>query len=814
MGRPLGPADAVSCPRLFESRTLIDELGRGYFARLVGEAGAGKSICAYQTAHHFATQGWRVLMLADPSVSQIDLKHAPSSKTLYLIDDAHLVAPWALGRAEGQASKDALLLSTHNSVEQSAARHGSIILDAKRAVRTIATELRKTLPDTIRLVKEIDDRVSDNPYHESIEGRLDQAERAERPWQFCFILGGGWRRAKIMIDSARAIGADIVLAIAGVRQIASRDARCDRESLATLIDGIPLPNIDLDKATDWLVAQRLLISKEDLRTPHQRFAAVALLEALRGQTEAGQACIWEACRRLLQDSNLPIPGLRTLLYELGFSGGHYWRSRVQREWLNAMEARCWAANDADRSIAILALSEILSREPGWTRALSEEQRSKIVGWLSRPDNQTGYGLRQLLNNMRNDDEGFARDLMKDVDAISAATIYSEVSAKSTFYLGNYLMGALLLASNRWKSQFLEALDREKMLLVTSTWPAEEPLSSFSEYCEATYYAEPSLALDLAERIVPRVVTEIEKEPADAFREIQAIAWHVLKGIDLLGIYAKKHRQTKREAAICRTISGRLSAQLVGERLSHISRRQFQPAGYLIDFLRRSDRKVFGRVLGAIDWSAIDGTIGDSWENLSHDEEVFLSIASLDGATAKTIAALIEGRLKDAKTLRPRLSLLVPGLTERHLDQGRVITIGGRGHVDWMSAALILARLIEPRPDLVPAVLEPLVSPVSEMLSKSHPSFWRDAHLFFHLVRQFAAGHLERMLDGVDPGTAEPNWIAGIKSSPDVRRATAILVDAALSREDAIGEMTRRIRKKYPAKSKPIQEDVEEFTFKQ
>lgn len=812
MGRPLGPADAVSCPRLFESRTLIDELERGYFARLVGEAGAGKSICAFQTAYHYATEGWRVLMLADPSVSQIDLEHEPSSRTLYLIDDAHLVAPWALGRAEGQASREGLLLSTHNSVEQSAARHGSIILDAKRAVRTIATELRKTLPDTIRLVKEIDDRVSDHPYHESIEGRLDQAERAERPWQFCFILGGGWRRAKMLIDSARVAGADIVLAIAGVRQIASRDARCNRESLTTLIDGIPLPDVDLDKATDWLVVQRLLIAKEDLRTPHQRFAAVALLEALRGQTEAGQACIWEACRRLLQDPHLPLPGLRTLLDELGFRGSIYWHSRVQRDWLDAMEARCWAANDADRPIAILALSEILSRQSGWSKALSEQQRSKISGWLSRPNNQTGYALGQLLNNMRNDDQATARNLMQDVDAISAAATYSEVSAKSTFYLGKYLSVAWQLAPEQWKSQFLGAIDRAQMLRVAESWPGEEPLSSFSEYCEATYFADSSLALDMMERIVPRLVREIEKEPADAFREIQDVAWHVLKGIDLLGIYAKKHRQTKREAAVCRTISRRLPAQLVGERLSQMTKRQFQPAGYLIDFLRRSDPDVFRHVLHAIDWSMIDATIGDDWETLFHDGEVFIRIASQDDETAKTIVAIMEERLKDAATLRPRLALLSPKLVERHLDRKRVIAIDSHGHIDWMSGAVILARLIESRADLVPAVLEPLVSPVSEKLSKSHPSFWRDAHLFFHLIRQFASDFLGRMLDGVDPSTAEPNWIAGIKSPPDIRRATTILVDAALSRGDSVAEMARRIRGKYPAKSKPIREDIEEFTF--
>ncbi|SHI14838.1 hypothetical protein [Bradyrhizobium erythrophlei] len=814
MGRPLGPADAMSCPRLSESQTLIRELRHGYFARLVGEAGAGKSICAFQTAHHFAIQGWRVMMLADPSVSQIDLHHDQNSKSLYLIDDAHLVAPWVLARAESQANEGTFLLTTHNSVEQSAARHGAIILDAKRAVRTIATELRKTLPETIRLVGEVDDRVRDGSYYESIEVRLDQAERADRPWQFCFILGGGWRRAKTLIDNARVAGADIILAIAGVRQIASRDARCNRDTLSVLIDRIPIPNIDLERAISWLISQRLLISEADLRTPHQRFATVALVEAMRGQTEAGQACIWEACKRLFQDTQLPLPGLRTLLHELSFGSGINWHSRVQRDWLDSMAARCWSANDADLPIAIMALSEILSKQSGWPKALSKEQRSKVVGWVSRPNNQIGYGLRHLLNDMRSDDEGYARDLMKDVDAISVATIYSEVSAKTTFYLGNYLSMAWQLASEQWKSQFLEALDRQQMLRVAETWPAEEPLSSFSEYCEATYFAEPSLALDMVDRIVPRIVVEIEKEPADTFHEVQDVAWHVLKGIDLLGIYAKKRRQTKREAAICRTISRRLPAQLLGERLSHTTKRQFQPAAWLLDFLRRSDPDVFTHVVRAIDWSKVDATVGDGWENPSHDEEVFLRIASLDGETAKTIAALIEERLKDAKTLRPKLALLSPNLIERHLDQGRVITIDRHGHVDWMSAAVILARLIEFRPDLVPAVLEPLVLPVLEKLSNSHPTFWRDAHLFFHMIRQFAAGFLERMLDGVDPATAESNWIAGIKSAPDVRRATAILVDAASSRGDAVGEMARRIRRKYPAKSKPIQEDVEEFTFEQ
>jgi len=47
--------------------------------------------------------------------------------------------------------------------------------------------------------------------------------------------------------------------------------------------------------------------------------------------------------------------------------------------------RCWSANDADRPVARLAPSEIVSRREGWSKALSLKQRSRIVTWLFRPN---------------------------------------------------------------------------------------------------------------------------------------------------------------------------------------------------------------------------------------------------------------------------------------------------------------------------------------------------------------------------------------------------------------------------------------------
>jgi len=101
MGYPLGPSDAAACPRLTEVGTVLTQLKIAYSARLIGEPGAGKSICSYQTAKELAANGFEVLRLLDPQADNIALEPAQTGKRrLYLIDDAHLLKPHILSRIE------------------------------------------------------------------------------------------------------------------------------------------------------------------------------------------------------------------------------------------------------------------------------------------------------------------------------------------------------------------------------------------------------------------------------------------------------------------------------------------------------------------------------------------------------------------------------------------------------------------------------------------------------------------------------------------------------------------------------------------
>ena len=333
MGRSLGPADVAACPTLPEVALLTADLERAGSARLVGVPGAGKSISILQVARQMHGRGWRVLRLADPMGRVPPFDESPK-RTLYIVDDAHLTRPVLLNELEERATASRWVLSAYTISEDRGGFPGAIQLDAKRAVRVIADGLRASPEATLTAVRRADDRVGDRPGDERLDLRLAQAvETALYPWQFCFILGGGWRRAGALASSARAAGADLVLAAAAIRQLAARDAHCSRDALLRLV-GDALPISEGNAAISWLVAQRLLLSADDLRCPHQRLASVLLARILDGQSAEERQTVASMLKTVLADGDMPLGGLSVLLGELSTAGGYGgWRWLVQPAWL-------------------------------------------------------------------------------------------------------------------------------------------------------------------------------------------------------------------------------------------------------------------------------------------------------------------------------------------------------------------------------------------------------------------------------------------------------------------------------------------------
>ena len=804
MGRSLGPEDAIACPKLLEVDTAVNELKQAYSARIVGEPGSGKSICAYQTALHFANNGWSVLRLTDPRVETIELE-VPDvrQRAIFIIDDAHLMNKAALRVAEDAAGPRRLLLSTHNAVKHDTSSRGAIIIDTKRAVRTIASALRNEPERTLDVVRRIDNDVGHLPFNVSLEDRIVQAEQhAQFPWQFCFIVGGGWRRATSATAAARSAHADITLAGIAIRQLASRDARPSLHEVTALLDIAGLSTSEVQASVQWLIHDRLVIGLHDLRCPHQRFALVVFRKVLEGQDNVGRERIGRLLQHIVADVDYPIAGLRLLLQELRFADDtRPWTFLIPEASLEPLIERCWqASKPEDRTFASLLLSEIGFYVEGWPRTQFEGRQHILGRWISDPVEPSGYGLAWLIHAVRSKDEIFARALVEASDPRALAVAISAVTSKTAYNLGEILSALHADPGTPWDRTFLENLDRPKLIGFAANWPESEPAWAFTNFCRAI--PDETLALDMVECFIPTAQKLLYEDPISAFRDLDDIVSNVLRILDVLGVYVGQYAPRSRHRMLARKMLQTVKPSRLGEQLSASPLRQFQNTSFLLAFMAQAAPAKFRATVIAMDWMHIAETIGDQWRNLPHEAEVLFGVASQTESCCEKIEWVIHDNLHRIEAFPPRLVLIAPNAAYRHAEQGRLIRLAHHDHVDWRFGVAAIAYFAEEHPNLLEAILKPSEITTGRVFSNAHPSWYDEAADYIRLLKEVAPLSLQRILNAVDVRGAERGWTASLRYRKGPRRTVALLIESSLERPDELGALARRLRISFPTSSVP------------
>lgn len=803
MGYSLGPSDAAACPQLPEVNSILAQVKIAYSARLIGQPGGGKSICSYQAAMELAGKGFEVLRLLDPQADNISIEAAPSGKCrLYLIDDAHLLKPYVLERLEQQAGADSVVLSTHNALEHVTHR-GAIALDAKRAVKTIAAALRADLPSTLKAVRLADDHVGERMMDSDLSERLDHAESvSEFPWQFCFVLGGGWRRSKVAADSARAAGNDLILAATAIRQVASRDARATPAEIAQLTAHAGIDQERAARGLQWLEKQRLIISNADCRTPHQRFASVVLSRILEGQDKNGRMKVAAMIEDVLCDTQFPIAGLRNLLHELRFSGSDYrWTRLLTQTSVMAAVARCWSAAPSDIGFAAAALSDLCDFAEGGARAVMEPNVTTLAKWISKPG-EGAYSIGLLLLNLPQENRDIAAKALSAVDPIEIAKAYSHASPTTAYGLAGLLSGIANMEVKDFNYKFVAALDRDKMRELARHEAFLEQSYVFAKYCESVVRWDQELALEMAEVFIPTAQTILAKEPIEGFRQLDDIASSVLRVFDVLGVYVGNLSPNRRQWQIARRMCKNIDPELVAEYISSVPARHFQKASFFLHFLRRTVPAKYEAVLPKLNWEKLDKNIGSDWADLPHDTEVLLGTLCLGASTRGLVQKFITERADRIVHFPPRLMLMVPDVGLAHIAKGGSLRLRGYDHISWDFGGIALAIIADKRPDLV----EKVVSPVVELFARKLTNYNRDhtgpAEGFVRVVIEHAPVSWRELLTQLDPIAVEKNFTECLTKDADHRRTVAITIESAISLEGPIGDVARRLRVKFPKASVP------------
>lgn len=827
LGRPLGAADVSACPELPQVDRLWRELEAGFSARLVATAGAGKSVCALQLAKRAHDKGWRVLRLKDSGVGALALTPG-DQPTLHIIDDAHLTDPQLLRRAEEAAGATQWLLSAHTIADDKAPLPGAIRIDPAQAVAVIAAGLRADLPATARIVKRIDDRIGDAIGDEAIEDRLAAAATAQRPWQFCFILGGGWRRAQQSAEDARAADADLVLAAAAICQLATRDARAQSDDLTGLLDAGGIAAQQQRQATTWLIERRLLLAEDDLRCPHQRLATVLIARVLEGQTKEGRAAIGAMVDHVIAAGTYPLSGISALLTELRMMGNFptRWTHLVDRSRLPALIALCWGAESPEaRRGAAWLLSELQSYVDDWAVTITQGYTQVAAGWFSAPLPGAGYGIGHLIGQIGMKDAALAQGVIALADPVRVAAAVSQGDAVLACEAAGMVSSCMRHRPDTWRIRYLAAIDRDACLATMRSWPRDHYLSAAGSFCELFTWDDEAFGLDLIEALLPAIGEEVRARPFHSFHELHDMVWHALRMSDTLGIYAGKKGPTARMRAVAAQLAACWTPEELAAEVSAINRRDFQTAAWLLGFIGEVSKRQFEATVARIDWVRIDRTIGDAWGAMYHEVAIFLQVAFQAASAKASIRAMIAAHLDEMEPLTVRLAMLAPETAARQVIAGKSVGLSTHDHFHWRMSAAVVAQLVNPHPDLLEPMIAPHVAVASAQLGRKTQPFFDKPLLFLRLTRQMAPVGFERIMAGIDPDGAEAGWTAALQGADAKqhaptgdrrqrradRESAAWLVERALERDDALGEVARRVRARFPRRSLPPAKLLEPFT---
>lgn len=795
LGRALGPSDALACPRMPEADQVVHQLTTAYSARLVGVSGSGKSVCAYQVAHGFAQSGWSVFALKASDATHRAIPTPPDGKVLLLIDDAHLATDEALLAVEDQAGSRLLVLTIHTAAEGALSQRRSIRIDPVAGIQAIAAGLLAHRDATLAAVRRADSHVGDLMLDTALEDRVTHAARyATVPWQFCFVLGGGWRRANEAVGTARALKLDLLLAAIAIRQLASGDASPSRDQIAATLSAAGVAPQCIATDLQRLADERLVISTDDLRCPHQRLAAVLLGKLLEHQREAGTTAIAAMVRVVLGDEALPLSGLSTLLHELHFADFGRWKSLVHEVALKPVLARCWLASvPADVMSACFALSEAIAYLDDWETAVFSGNATKLAAWIENAQDPAGHGLARLLNTILNENESLGIALTRSASSTAIAKLISSATPASVWHIAELTKTLRLWHGDAWASDVVSNLDNRKLVVLADSWPDEASIHRIICLLEALAGPAEPLALDVVEAFLPVARRKLATDPVKQFRHLADLVWKVLRVLDPLGVYKGRLAPTKRHMKLARELLDGIVLDDLAAKLSRATLRELQLVSFLIAFTSKASPVKAKKLLQLMDWDTIGATIGDYWSRLPYDAEVLFGQAAGSTEARERIVVLIRNHLDRLDTMPARLALIAPELALDFVRQGRSIALARFDHTEWQFGPVVIALFAQENPELLPKVLDQCISTMAGNLSQHDGSWYREAAPMLEAMMEHSPDSLQLVLDQVDVGGARVGWPAAWASGGGSRKTVKVLLRAAKSRTDALAEFARQFR---------------------
>ena len=213
-------------------------------------------------------------------------------KSVLVIDDTQTLNPGSAEQLNELANPRLAVIT--GTTDASGEQPRSVRIPAQIAVETLASDFRRRRDELLPIVHRYDSHIGDKYADIPLEWRIDEAAKSDTPWQFSFVLRGGWMHAREQLNALRDFNrADLLFALLAARQLLSLDAGSNLEEIVSDAQA-------MGRTENWAVAgiellrrQGAMLPGRPLRCLHIQAAIVVIESALkqRRQGYVPSACV-------------------------------------------------------------------------------------------------------------------------------------------------------------------------------------------------------------------------------------------------------------------------------------------------------------------------------------------------------------------------------------------------------------------------------------------------------------------------------------------------------------------------------------------
>lgn len=644
MGYALTDRDVNACPIFPQVNTIEKQLNIVDYAVIQGEPGCGKSISLYQVAYRFFKNGWSVYLLRKDFIEDILILPNSTEKALFIIDDAQTLSDGLLDFITRQSrdNRKVLLAKTISDKTNS----DSVILTKKDAVNILYREFLNRKDEIWPIVKRYDNKIGVNFSDLPIERRLEAARKANTPWQFTYILRGGWSSMKEWYSSVyERNNCELLAAAIATFQILQLDKAVNFDRLCEEIQTVSSNKYKWSSSDlDLLIDRKIVLSKDNVRIVHLESANVIAALFFDAPENEKQGFLIRVIEDALLNKEISPLGIVWLCNGCNRYVDHIWRIEdkvLTDRIIDNMSEQLYKPNTSEeiRNIIYLLEQVIVCRKKDKGVRILLDNKDQIIDLINNADSISASGFSELLNSLYNYDHKTHNSLSSQISwPVLMKRMMQEEDPNYYTWGKLFNRGLSLLGQKRYSSYSTDMYEVLKELVPKATVFNIEGITAFISSVSFLNYIH-----------IPAIITALTPVYKQLFENNTEQAIYLVDFDFMCNIFGMDLFEGKKSKIEGLNEAAKLFIDIIPEKkvarvISNSSVHEWLAIREFLYFIYCFDKEKYTKLVKQIDLKQLSVTTKSSWDQNYEISLIFESLAAADTSIAKNFLTINEDKI--------------------------------------------------------------------------------------------------------------------------------------------------------------------------